>query len=61
MAEFVKNYLKEKIAQMDFNMQCMDINIITAEEQPIFLLFLPNFQRKHTDLDIQNIQVPHLA
>ncbi len=36
MAEFVKNYLKEKIAQMDFNMQCMDINIITAEEQPIF-------------------------
>lgn len=36
MAEFVRDYLKEKIQQIDFGMQCMDIHVITAEEQPVF-------------------------
>lgn len=36
MAEFVRDYLRQKIEQMDSEKQCMDVSIMTAEEQPIF-------------------------
>lgn len=36
MAGYVQEYLRNKIAQMDREMQCMDVSIITADERVVF-------------------------
>lgn len=37
MSEYVKEFLKKKIADMD-SVLCMEVSVVTAEEQPVFKL-----------------------